>query len=265
MSFVEVKLADWNCANVKIGLPPKGSSPTVLYNDKNTYKMPILVCAGTPSEMSELYSNKGLQRNMKYDSKTKKFLDVWDGDWSVSFRICQSVDNAKSLEKKLMDIFDDICTKAKLAFKEAPADPISYKYIMKKNEFGIDEIEGIDKSKGAYIKIKVGYDAPKDAPTMKKDGKDVPVFDARTPKAKFYDTTRAKSDMLLKNADKEASTAMNAVPKVLIGLFKAGKDSKLYVTKKMMQCYYKPVSTNTNTEDDEIIEMLRQDMDLGSE
>ena len=71
--------------------------------------------------------------------------------------------------------------------------------------------------------------------------------------------------MLLKNADKEAAISMNAVPKVLIGLFKAGKDSKLYVTKKMMQCYYKPVLTNTNTEDEEIIEMLRQDLDLGSE
>lgn len=265
MSFVEIKLEDWDCSKVKVGKPPKGGNPTILYDDKGVWKMPILNCAGNNSQKYVLHSNKGLQKNMKYDQNTKKFLDIWEGDWSVSFRVCQSVDSATALEKKLLDIFTDICTKAKAAFKEEPANPISYKYITEKNEFGVEEVKGIDTTKGAYIKVKVGYDSADDAKTFSKDGKDVPVLEERYPKAKFYDITKAKGDMILKNADKEAATGMNAVPKFMIGLFKAGKDAKLYVTKKMMQCYFEPVTSGGAIDDNDLIEMLRADMDLGSE
>lgn len=259
MSFVEVKLIDWDCSKVSIGIPPKGTLATVLYEDGGNKKLPILCCAGNAQQKYVLTSFDGLNRNMKYDSAKKQFLDVWEGDWSIYFKICRSVDSASALERKLLDIFEDIVSKAKNAYEEEPANPVGYKYLTETNKFGVVKIIGVDTSKPAGIKIKVGFDAPADAPTFVKDGKQVPTLESRYPKAKFYNVHNARDQMLIANGDKEkvVGVALNAVPKFLIGIYKAGKDGKLYITKKLMHMYYEPTVAGGSLNDDGIIEMLR--------
>lgn len=260
MSFIEVELSSWDTNKVRIGVAPKGKTPTVLYDGK----LPILkLCSNDTKNKYVVFSFNGLQRNMKWDAGSKKFLDVWEGDWSVSFQVAASYAQAKQengLAWKIVEIFDDIEKKVEQAFKRKPNRALNVTIIKEKNEFGVEEEKGIDETKGVYIKGKVGYDAPKDAKKFIKDGKEIPVLESRVPKAKFYDITKAKDDMFIKNPDIECQTAMNAVPKMMIGLF--ANTQGVYVTKRLMQCYYEPTTVGGDAPDDELIEMLRQNLDL---
>lgn len=260
MSFIEVELGSWDCNKVKIGIAPKGKTPTVLYDGK----LPILkLCSNDIKNKYVVFSYKGLQRNMKYDKSTKKFLDVWEGDWSVSFCVTSSVEQAEKengVAKRIMDIFADIEKKVNVAFVKPPEPSLNYSYIKERNEFGVERKVGIDKTKGCYLKGKVAFDAPKEAKTFEKDGKQVPVFEARFPKAKFYDVTKAKNDILVKNPDIECQTAMNAVPKLMIGLTTVNEN--IFITKRLMQCYYEPTVVGGDAEDTDLIEMLRQNLEL---
>ena len=255
MSFIEVELAFWDCNKVRIGVAPKGKTPTVLYDGK----MPILkICSNDTKNKYVVFSYKGIQRNMKWDANSKKFLDVWEGDWSVSFQAAGSYAEARQengLAWKLIQLFADIETKVEQAFKRKPNRAMNFTIIKEKNEFGVEEEKGIDETKGVYLKGKVGYEAPKDAKMMDKDGKQVPVLESRTPKCKFYDITKAMDSMFIKNSDIECQTAMNAVPKMMIGLF--ANTQGVYVTKRLLQCYYEPTTIGGDAPDDELIEMLR--------
>jgi hypothetical protein len=92
--FIKVKLMEWDCSKVTIGVLPKASSPSVLYDGK----IPILVLAGDGVREKYVVSSfDGLKRNMKYDSNSKKFLDVWEGDWSVSFKVADTYVGATGL------------------------------------------------------------------------------------------------------------------------------------------------------------------------
>lgn len=264
MSFIEVELSNWDKSKVSVGIAPKGKTPSVLYDGK----IPILkLCSSDPKNKYVVFSHQGLKRNMKYDAATRKFLDIWEGDWSVSFCVATSVEEAEkanSHANKIMDIFADIEKKVETAFEGRKPNPsINYTYIKEKNQFGVDKIVGVDKSKGAYLRAKTGYDAPKDAKKITVDGKEVPVLEARYPKTKFYDITRSKNDMEIKNPDIECQTAMNAVPKIMIGLF--SNSQGVFITRKLMQLYYEPTTIGGNAADDELIEMLRNGMDLNSD
>lgn len=261
MTFIEVELANWNCEKVRVGIAPGGKTPTVLYDGK----IPIIkLCSNNVKNMYLVFSFKGLQRNMKYDMKTKSFLDVWEGDWSVSFQIAQSYAKAredKGLTWKIIQIFEDIEKKVEVAYKRKPNRALNVTTIKEKNEFGVEEDKGIDESKGVYLKAKVGYNAPKDAKKEMRDGKEVPVNEARVPKCKFFDVSRAKEDMLIKNPDIECQVPMNAIPKIMIGLF--SNTQGVYITKRLMQCYYEPATVGNDAPDYELIEMMRQNCDLG--
>lgn len=262
MSFVNVYLEDWETSKVKIGLAPKGNKPTILYEDKDKiHKMPILSVRGNKEQRYVLESYSGLQKNMIYDSAQETYTDKWAGDWSISFKICTCIKNATPLEKKLMQIFADITEKATIAFDEKPAKCISYTMITQKNDSGITKEIGIDDSKGAYIKVKVNYDAPQKAETFMQGSTAVPVFEARYPKAKFYDASRQVGKYLVEKPDPESACGMKATPEFLIGAFKT-KDGKLYITKKLMKCYYMPHDYGSNECDDELIDALREQYEL---
>lgn len=263
MSFVEVEVAHWNCDKLKVGVAPKGKTPTVLYDGK----IPILKIASSGGKnMYLLSSYQGLQKNMKWDASTKKFLDVWEGDWSVSCQVTPSYEQAKrenGLAWKLIEIFTDIEKKVETAFKRKPSRALNCSIIKERNEYGVEEERGIDESKGVYLRIKVGYDAPKDAPKTVKDGREVPVFESRYPKAKFYDVSRSKNSMLVENPSVECQTAMNLIPKMMIGLY--SNTQGVYITRRLMSCYYEPTTAGGDQIDEDLIEMLRQNMDLSDE
>lgn len=256
MSFIEVDLAKWDFNRVRIGTNKKNPTPTILYDDK----IPIIrICSDNPKNKYLLFSFYGLQKNMVFDQSTKKFTDIWDGDWSISYTVTPTYEKAEDengLTWKIILIFKDIEDKIKQAFEKDPNPALQMSYIKEKNQFGVEKVTGIDKSKPVYLKAKVGYDAPKNAPTMtNKQNKQVPVPESRYPKAKFYDVTRAQDDIEVKDADKECSISMDAIPKIMLGL--ATVNGVIYVTKRLMQNYYRPVSIGGNTQDQDLIDELR--------
>jgi hypothetical protein len=265
MSFISVNLSDWDCSKVSIGKLNKDSKPTVLYSGK----IPVLtISAANPSskDVREKYvvvSKKGLQKSMKYDEKTKKSTDIWDGEWKITFTICDIIDKASPMQKKLIDIFEDIAKKVELAFEKKP-DPryMIYSFIEEENPTtGVKKIVGIDKTKGAALKVKVPYEAKKDAKTMKDDkGKEVPIFEDRIPKVRFYDITRAVNQFLIKEPHKECNTGMGTVPKFMISLFQQDPSSPIYITKRLFECYYEPADLGGNQQDNDLIETLRSSM-----
>lgn len=260
MSFIEVELSNWDCNKVKVGITPKGKTATVLYEGK----IPILkLCSNDSKNKYVVSSFKGLQRNMKYDSNTKKFLDIWEGDWSISFTVCKKVSEITPLQQKIVDIFADIEKKVETAFGKKPNPAIGFSYIKEKNEFGVEKKVGIDTAKGAYLKVKVGYDAPEGAKKFmdSKTGREVPVLDARFPKAKFYDIDRAKEQMLVEKPDPECYTSMNAVPKFMISLYPLNEN--VYITKRLMQNYYQKTIVGGDSVDEELVTMLRDNLELG--
>jgi len=263
MSFIEVEVSVWDCNKVTIGMAPKGKEPGVLYEGK----IPIIkLCTSDARNKYICTSYKGLQRSMTFDKATNSFLDSWEGDWYVSFQIARSYALAKteeSLAWKIIKIFEDIEKKIEQAFEKKPNSSLGFSWIKEKNSFGIEKKVGIDDSKGVYIKSKVGYDSPKNAPTMPFKGKEVPVHESRFPKCKFYDITRAQQDMVIKNPDIECQTSMNAVPKMMISI--AIVNDVIHVTKKLLQLYYEPTTIGGNAPDDDLISMLRDNLDLGNQ
>lgn len=260
MSFIEVELSNWECAKVRIGIANKGKTATVLYDGK----IPILkLCSNDTKNKYVVSSFKGLQRNFKYDTNTKKFLDVWEGDWSVSFTVCTKVSEASPLQKKVLAIFSDIETKVETAFAKKPNSALNFSYIKEKNEFGVERKVGIDTSKGAYLKVKVGYDAPDNCKKIldPKTGKDMPVPEARFPKAKFYNVAEAKDKMLVAKPDPDCFTGMNCVPKFMISLYSVGEN--VFITKKLFQLYYEPAVMGGDAIDEDLVNMLRENLDLG--
>lgn len=253
-AFVEVALSNWDCEKVSIGLAPGGKTPTILYEKK----IPILKVFGDGVKDKYILSSyDGLKRNMKWDGTTRKFLDVWEGDWSVSFKVSDTYEGAGGLNKKIITIFEDIAAKVEKAFKKKPSNPLYVKTIKEKNEYGVEEEKGIDPTKPVYLKVKVGFDAPKDAPKEfdSKTGKEVPKKEFRYPKADFFDVKRAKDQMKVQKPDTECQTGMNAVPKFIVGLY-ATKDT-IYITKRMLQCYYEPASMGGGGMDEDLADILR--------
>lgn len=258
-AFIEVTLSNWDCEKVSIGLAPGGKTPTVLYEKK----IPILKVFGNDSKDKYVLSSyDGLKRNMKWDGTTRKYLDVWEGDWSISFKVSDTYAGAEGLNKKIITIFEDITIKIEKAFKRKPSYPLNVKVIKEKNEYGVEEEKGIDPTKPVYLKVKVGYDAPKDAPKFfdQRVGKEVPALTHRTPKADFFDIKRPKDYMKVQKPDTECQIGMKAVPKFIIGLY-ATKDA-IYITKRLLQCYYEPASMGGGGIDEDLTDILRRDDDL---
>lgn len=257
MSFIEVALYDWDCDAVAIGPPPKGGAPTVLYRGK----IPILsIRSNDPNNRYLLRSRDGLARSTKYDNTNNKYTDVWDGKWRMSFMVTNCINDAPPLAIKLMEVFRDIEKKVEAAFEKTPNDALSYTWITEKNRYGVEKRVDIDRSKGCYFNVKVGYDAPKDAPKIRIDGKDEPAFDYRYPKGQFYDVTRAKDSMRIENPDTECGIGMNAIPKVMIGLYNI--QNSIHITKTIMQCYYEPNTSDDGFVDHDLIDALRNNIDI---
>lgn len=262
MSFIEVELSNWNCDKVTVGIPPKGKEPTILYDEK----IPILKLCSDKKNKYIVSSYKGLQRNMTYDKKTESFLDTWEGDWSISFQVAASYAQAEAeqgLSWKIIKIFQDIESKLEDAYGTKPNPSLNFGWIKEKNKAGVIRKTGIDETKGVYIKGKVSYSAPKDCEKMIVKGKEVPILAERVPKTLFFDITRSQKEMCVKNPDIECQTAMNAVPKLMIGT--AVVNEVLYVTKRLQQCYYEPITTGGDAPDEELIAMLRENLDISSE
>lgn len=257
MSFVEVALYEWNCDAVTVGLPPKGTTPTVLYNGK----IPILCIKSDDARNRYVVSSRhGLTRSMKYDMTSKKFTDAWDGDWGISFMITKCINEAPHLAIKLMNLFEDIERKVELAYEKKPHPPLGYTWLIEKNQFGVEKKVSIDKSKGCYMNSKVPYDAPDDAPKIKIEGKEVPVLESRFPKTKFYDVTRSRSSIRVVNPDTECRISMNAIPKIMISVF--ASQQGVFITKRLMQCYYEPDIGGGDNVDDDLVESLRNNIDI---
>lgn len=258
MSFKEVDLASWDCNKVTIGKGPNNGGISILYEGK----IPILKLC--PENMKNGYlvsSFHGLQRNMKYDKNSKSFTDTWEGDWSISFTIAsvvKDVEEENGLRLKIMNIFKDIENKVKAAYDKAPSNPLNYTYITEINAFGVEKKLGINPDKGCYLKVKVGYTASPNAKTFEKDGKFVPVLEERRPKATFYDITKAADQMVITNPDIECRTGMSAVPKFVIGI--SVVNEVIYITKRLLDCYYKPTNMGGNGPDEELISMLRENL-----
>lgn len=267
MQFVEVSLAEWDCAKVTVRKPAtsgkanQNAEVTVLYDGK----LPVLVIRSVDGmKPFILTSFKGLQENKVWVPASGQspgyFLDTWDGDWSISFKICTSVKDASLEEKKLMQIYDDIYQKVKKVYKDKSVrNPINYSWIKEMNpDTDVEEIVAIDDSKAAYLKLKVAYEGtPNCATVVDKFKKTVPAIthDDRKPKAKFFDMSRARDKMLVQDPHKECQTGMNAIVKVFIGLYKATEG--VYITKKLLQCYYNPVAIGGNAPDEDIIGSFR--------
>lgn len=260
-AFIDVKLADWDCSKVSIGIAPGGKTPTVLYAGK----MPILTLAGDGRDDKYVVSSfKGIQKNMKWDAASKKFLDTWEGDWSISFKVCDAPSTATGLRKKILEIFADIEKKAEEAYEKKCTPVIQKKKIKGRTAAGVEKVIGYDENSPAYLTVKIGYEAPPGSETFTdpKSGRSEPVFEARTPKAKFYDVKRARDEMLVRTAATECQTAMMAIPKFMVGLYNI-EGGGLHVTKKLFQCYYEPTTIGGGGVDDALIDMLRaQDIDL---
>lgn len=262
--FIAVKLTEWDSSKVTIGIQgtDKAASPTVLYEGK----VPIITLAGDGVQSKYVVSSyDGLKKNMKYDQAKRGPSEIWEGDWQISFKVADSYDSATALQKKIIDIFDDIVNKAKRFYKKDPgAQPVSVKRIVEMTPQG-EEDKGPDPSKPVYLKVKVGHDADKGAPTFTDTmGKQVPVLEARFPKADFYDITRDKKSMAIdkKAAGIECNTGMFAVPKIMISLYKLpGISGAYYITRRLMQCYYEPAEMKAGGMDDDLVNSLRE-MDL---
>jgi len=258
--FIEVELMSWSCDKVKVGIYPGEKTASVLYDNKK----PILkLCSNDPINKYVVSSYKGLERNKVWDSASKKFLDEWAGDWSINMMVATSYQAAEEnpYTKKIMEIHDDIHQKVEKAYRTKVKHPLGYVFIKEKTDLG-EEIDSdqIDKSKGIYLKTKVGYQAPPSADKIKVNGKDVPALDARTPKGLFVDVSRAQSDMTVKNPDIECQVGMSLIPKYLIGLYKIG--NVVHITKKLLQCYYQPKDMGGNSVDETLVAMLRNNCTL---
>lgn len=261
MQFVEVSLAEWDCAKVAVKKPAvsgkagQNAEPTILYDGK----LPVLVIRSVDGTKPFLLTSfKGLQENKVWvpTPPPGRFLDKWAGDWSISFKICTSVKDATPEEKKLMLIFNDMLQKVQKVYKnEKPKNPINYSWLKEKDpETDVEEIIGIDESKAAYLKLKVGYEAAPDAEMVINElGQKVPAPTPkdRRPKAKFFDMSKARDKMLVQDSAKECQTGMNAIAKVFIGLFKNSQG--VFITRKLLQCYYNPVAIGGNAPDEDII------------
>lgn len=254
MSFIEVRLPDWDCSKVTVGVIKEKSPPTILYDGK----LVILTIVGTYDEPYVVSSYKGLERQNKYNPSTKTWTNEWTGEWELNIRICNSVDGATPMQRKLMDIFDDI--KAKIEEKvpgQSVKTPINYKYI-KEEKDGFTRITGIDRRAPAYMSIKVPYTADEGADTIEVNNKMVPVFEARRPKPQFFNVAEAKDRMLVEDPDRDCRVSMNLAPKIMISLF--NNASGYFITRRLMGCYYEPTTIGGSGQDDELINMLAGSM-----
>lgn len=272
MAFVSVKLDDWDCNKVDIGLANGGSEPTILYDGK----IPVLNVQGVREYV--VHSRSGLRRAMFWNDGTKKYTDIWEGNWTTRFVICDKLRDATARQKKLMLIFDDIKEKVKLAFDREPYDPVTYTWIESTNEkTKVKKRVSRDEDGSVSFKCKITYDADDNAETfVNKFDKKVPKFDFRYPKARYYDITRATKEMLIKypdptlNPDKNANDmgaaqGMLACPNFMISLYE--NDTAIYIVKRLFDCYFKPCEFGSNDQDHELVEMLRgmEHMDLETE
>ncbi len=261
MQFAEVSLAEWDCAKVFVRKPTmtkagQSGDPVVTYDGK----LPILVVRSVDATKPYiLSSSKGIQENKTWIPAPPPghFSDTWEGDWSISYKVCVTVKGASVEEKKLMAIFDDIFKKTQKFYKsEKVKCPINYSWNKEVDpESGAEEIIGVDESKGAYLKVKVGYEGlPNAEMIIDKAGKSVPALTlkARKPKPTFYDMSRDRDHMVVQDPAKECQTGMNAIVKIFIGLYKNSQG--VFITKKLLQCYYNPVAIGSNTPDEDIID-----------
>lgn len=250
MSFIEVKLPEWDCSKVTVGVIKKNQPPTILYDGK----MAILTIIGNRDDPYIVSSFKGVEKQNKYNASTKVWTDEWTGEWSISMKLCESVAEANPMQAKLMSVFDDIINKVKDKVPNVSiGKPIGYKYI-KKEVDGFDVDVGVDKASPAYMNVKVPYTCDDGCEMMKVDDRMVPVFTARRPKPQFYNVTEARDRMLVKDVDRECKTSMKLAPKIMISLFKSA--DRYFITRRLLSCYYEPVSLGLSSKDDDMIDIL---------
>lgn len=250
MSFIEVKLPDWDCSKVTVGAIKKNQPPTILYEGK----MVILTVIGHRDDPYVVTSFKGVEKQNKYNASTKTWTDEWTGEWGISIRLCESVAGANPMQAKLMSIFDDIINKVKDKVPDASiGKPINYKYI-KEEVDGFEREVGIDKTSPAYMNIKIPYTYDEGCEMMKVDDRTLPVFSARRPKPQFYNVTEARDRMLVQDVDKDCKTSMKLAPKIMISLFKSA--DRYFITRRLLSCYYEPISMGLANKDEDMIDIL---------
>lgn len=312
-TFIEVTVDDWDFSKVEIGLLKKGDAkPTILYDGK----IPVLKV--TPAVLTNddkvklnsmkmdekvdfiekhnypVFSKSGLKKSMKWNDSQKKYTDIWEGYWNVRFTVTDCVKNSTPTQKKILDIFEDVRAKVAKEYEKEPYPPVQYTWIKQKNEkTGVEKTIGRDDSKGASIKVKVGYGAPEDAKKIKdeKTGADVPIFSARYPKARFLDMSKPAKDRLVKHPDptlrpklteeelaklseeerlrysvdsrdKGAAQGMRACPKFMIGLCVG--ETAIYITKKLFTCHFIPKHFASDDNEDELAMMLEANMNIAT-
>lgn len=257
MSFIEVKLPDWDSSKVTINKYKKDDEgPTVLYDGK----LVILTVIGDSSEKYILHSFDGLKKSTKYDQVNNKFTDEWDGSWAISFKVADSIKNASPMQKKLMDVIDDIIEKTSKVFrKELSSMPIRYKYESTISDEGVALLGDKLQDEPVYINAKASYTCDKDAEMITINNRQVPDFKDRKVKPPFYDLSRARAEMKIENPDKECNTGMKVVPKIMLSIYSSKLG--LFLTRKLMGCYYEPVDMGGSGQDDNLIDMLRPIMD----
>jgi hypothetical protein len=232
VEFINISLGEWD--NSKVSVVTVGERLNILYGGK----VPVLKTIGTTTDTVFLLTTaKGLEDKNKYDTRTGKFTDEWDGSWSLSLKITDSVTNlrppqegedSRTLEQrmkwKLITIIEHITALAGELVEEEVSAPISYKAIHVKNKAGLSKKVGVNKDGYAYLSIKVGFTAPKDADTFSDNrGNPQPVFDARKPKGIFTDLNRAYGKRGVENPAAECRVPMKTVPRTTMSISKNPK------------------------------------------
>lgn len=234
-----ISLNDWDMNKVTVDIYGTDKKEEILYNGKPV-EIDVL---GPDDDPLMLFSFNGVERTMKYDQKTKTMTNIWEGDYNLNTTICRELQKAKPYQRKLIDIFEDIKKKAQEFYPEKKvADTVAYTYIKKEHPKTkkLEKTKEIDVTKGVYLKFKVGYTAPKDAPkfTDQKSGKEVPEFQYRRPNGTFYDISKSKDDAAVKDAFKEANIRMNT--RVIAKLGLCDVNGTIYITKRLYVCYFLP-------------------------
>jgi len=224
--FIRVDIANWDNSKVDIVQAPKGFSVT--YEGK----IPILRVMGPRGNAYFLTSAKGLTKQDTYNNNTGKFTKgVWNGTWGISFKLTDNINTIRpppldqpdtrsevdKLKWKLVEIKQYIADLIKEATEGTVSDVASYKYenvevvkMVGKREQKQTVKKMVDNSY-VFMNVKVGYTHPEDCETVKlPTGEEVPVFECRSPKGKYYDTSRAEGDMKIEDPNKECSVPMRA-------------------------------------------------------
>lgn len=263
--YIRINLMDWDNTKVSIGKAPPSTKPGA-YDDKITVlydgKLPILTIIDTKPEQGSspylLTSYAGLQKSMEYNSQSKKYTDVWKGEWGLNVQVCRSIKDANAGQRKLMDVMNYIVKFAKEGGMDKMEPAFTTKKVQKMVFGTLKDTDEIDVTKPCSMNISVSYTADKDCEKFMdaKLGKEVPVFEARRPNPPFYDVTRALNDNLITNWE-DANRGMACAPSGLLTFsHAAGKD---YLKLRLYECYYQPkeFGGNKNVPNQDMLNLLR--------